>query len=353
MSTATVLNQPAEMPTPIARKKEFISYIHNFRGVAICFVVAPHILLAWDADSQLYKFFRVLWENGTVLFIFIAGYLFQYLSHRFEYKDYLKKKMEGVILPYFIVSAPIIVYRLMTNDNPGYILDAYPDFTQWAMLKKLAYFIFTGAHMQQMWFIPMIMIYYLIAPLLLWIDKHPKYYLVILPLIVVSLIVIREPFNEIFRMFFHFLSVYMFGMFMSRYRKEYLEFAKKYWVAITALAVITVAVNFYFYPAYNSPLNYLQKMSFCLFFIYWLWKLNDYIPKILGAMAELSFGIFFIHYYFVLILRKVAEKIWHGPAPGNIFYWIASVFIVFALCFLVLNTVKKIFPRHSKNLVGC
>ncbi|MET0243618.1 MAG: acyltransferase [Flavitalea sp.] len=353
MSTATVLNQPAEMPAPVAKKKEFISYIHYFRGVAICFVVAPHVLLAWEADSQLYKFFRVLWENGTVLFIFIAGYLFQHLSHRFEYKDYLKKKVEGVILPYFIVSIPIIIFRLYGNEYPNYITDNHPTFLDWSMGKKLAYFIFTGAHMQQLWFIPMIVLYYLLAPVLLWIDRHPKYYWLILPLVAVSLAVYREPFNEIFRMFAHFMSVYMFGMFMSRYKNEYLEFAKKYWVAISILAVVTVAVNFYYYPAYNSPLNYLQKMSFCLFFIYWLWKLGNHIPKILGSMAELSFGIYFIHYYFILILRKVAEKIWGAPAPGNLFYWLLSIFLCFAMCFLVLNTIRKLFPRHSKNLVGC
>jgi len=208
-------------------KKEFLGYIHHFRGLAIIFVAAGHLLLNWPTDSRLYLLFRVFWENGTVLFIFIAGYLFQHLSRKFEYRNYLSKKIQYVIIPYFIISAPIIIYRIVTHDDPGYILAPHPDFASWPVWQQVEYFMLRGAHMQQLWFVPMIALFYLISPLLIYIDRHPHLYYLLLVFIPVSLLVTREPFSDIPRMFVHFLSVYLFGMFMSRYRSRYLDFARR------------------------------------------------------------------------------------------------------------------------------
>ena len=42
--------------------------------------------------------------GGTALFIFISGFLFQHLSKKFEYKNYLSKKWTNVILPYLFIT---------------------------------------------------------------------------------------------------------------------------------------------------------------------------------------------------------------------------------------------------------
>lgn len=334
-------------------KKGFISYIHNFRGIAIIFVIAGHLLLEWPKDSLTYLFLRALWENGTVLFVFIAGYLFQYLSRKFEYKDYLLKKLQNVLIPYVIVSIPIIVFRIYQNDYPGYLLAEHPDFASWSAGYKILYFMLHGAHMQQLWFVPMITLFYLAAPVLIYIDRHPVLYWLLIPLVALSLFVDREPFIDIFKMFGHFLSVYLFGMFMSRYKEQYLEFAKKFWVIISILTIASLALTFMYYEEFKSALNYTQKMLFCCFFIYWLWRLDKYIPKLLGYLAEISFGLFFIHYYFILIIKAMYEKVFHHGIPGNIFYWTADLILVFALSILTIVMVKKLFPKYSRNLIGC
>src|SRR5688500_16715744 len=214
MQTATTaaIATTTEAPPQTAPvvKKGFISYIHNFRGFAILFVVAGHVLLRWPDNSLTHLFFRTFWENGTVLFVFIAGYLFQHLSRKFEYKDYLTKKLQNVILPYLIVSTPIIIFRLVGHDYPGFLLELHPDFDTWSWWNKITYFILHGAHMQQLWFVPMISIVYVLAPVLLYIDKNPKRYLILFLLIPASLIIPREPFSDIWRMFGHLISVYIF-----------------------------------------------------------------------------------------------------------------------------------------------
>jgi surface polysaccharide O-acyltransferase-like enzyme len=338
---------------PKVEKKEFINYIHNFRGIAIIFVVACHLLLHWGNNSKTEEFLFVLWGNGTVLFVFIAGYLFQYLSKKFEYRSYIVKKLQNVILPYFIVSTPIIVYRIILHDAPGYVLTPYPDFFSWSILNQVVYFITHGAHLQPLWFVPMISLFYLAAPLFIYIDRHPKLYFLLIPFTVLSLIVSREPFSDIPKMFVHFISVYMFGMFMSRYKNQYIEFGKKYWILISSLTIVVFIINLIYCDRFNNPLNYLHKMLFCCFFIYWGWKLDKYIPKILGTLADYSFGIFFIHYYFILIIKGIFEKIFKHEIPGNLAYWSLDLILVILFSILFIRIVKLIFHQRSRNVIGC
>lgn len=338
--------------TPPA-KKQFINYIHNFRGIAIIFVTACHLLLDWPEGSKTHRLLDMLWGNGTVLFVFIAGYLFQHLSKKFEYKDYLVKKLQNVILPYFIISVPIIVYRIMTSDMPEYILAHHPDFLSWPAWRKVSYFMLHGAHMQPLWFVPMIALFYLAAPLFIFIDRHPKLYYILAIFCIISLLVEREPFSNIPKMFVHFISVYMFGMLMSRYKNEYLELAKKYWVLISGVTVAVFVLNFIFYNPYNNPFNYLQKMLFCAFFIYWLWKLDKYVPKWLASLAEISFGIFFLHYYLILVIKMGYEKFFHTGIPGNILYWVADLLLVLIGTIIVIRVVKWITGKKSRYLIGC
>lgn len=348
------MNVLTATPSTVTAKpaKQFLNYIHYFRGVAIIFVIAGHLLLQWPAGSKTHLFLQVFWENGTVLFIFIAGYLFQHLSKKFEYKSYLIKKLQNVIIPYLIISIPIIIYRVVKNDIPGYTLQLHADFYSWSALQKIIYFLLHGAHLQQLWFVPMIALFYVSAPLLIYIDRHPKLYYSLFVFVFISFMVEREPLSDILKMFVHFFSVYVFGMFMSHYKNRYLEFAKKNWLLITFLTIGCFVLNLIFFT-YNDPLNYIHKMLFCCFFIYWLWKLDAYIPRQLAYLADISFGIFFIHYYFILVYRGLYQKIAVHPLEGSILNWLIVFAFTLGCSVAVLKLVKKLFPKNSRYIVGC
>ncbi|ASZ13154.1 acyltransferase [Chitinophaga pendula] len=352
-TTSTSATLPPPAPKPTAGGKKFISYIHNFRGIAIIYVVAAHILVAWPQGSVTQKILDIVFQNSTILFLFIAGYLFQHLSAKFEYKDYLIKKFQNVICPYLIISVPIIIYRIVSHDVPGFTIEEHPDFLSWTRGQQAMHYLFHGAHLQQLWFIPMITIYYLIAPVLLYIDRHPKLYYVLLPLIALSLIIQRSALSDTLGMAVHFLSVYVFGMFLSRYKDEYLEFAKKYWVLITVLSIGFLVLNFFVPKAWYDPVDYTQKMLFCCFYIYWLWRLEKYMPKFVDTLAVLSFGIYFVHYFFVLFLRGAHMKVFHSEVPGNLLYWTVSFLIVMVGSIIALQIAKKILGKNSKYFVGC
>src|SRR5262245_40377254 len=96
------------------RPRQFLSYVHSFRGLAILAVVATHTsdLLAWGPGSPLaYRLLYSAVQNGTVPFVLIAGFLFQHLSAGFRYTSYLRRKVTNVILPYLIVSLPVLGWQ--------------------------------------------------------------------------------------------------------------------------------------------------------------------------------------------------------------------------------------------------
>ncbi|MEI6128152.1 MAG: acyltransferase, partial [Pseudomonadota bacterium] len=203
-------------------KGEFLSYIHSFRGVAILAVVATHVtdLLTWNKDQPLTENLSYsLFQNGTVLFLFIAGLLFQHLSGRFRYSKYILGKLRNVILPYIIISIPIIVYDYLRF--AGIFAPNYPRRFENPLL-HVAWSYLSAAHLPiPFWFIPVIFILQVLAPALLAIDRRPRLYWIIPPLTVSAMFCHRpENLTHIWHAFTYFAPAYIAGMWFSRYRKS-------------------------------------------------------------------------------------------------------------------------------------
>lgn len=353
VADATVTATPNPPVSAAPAPKKFIGYIHNFRGVAIIYVVGAHILLNWKEGSVTHKILDIILQNSTILFLFIAGYLFQHLSGKFEYKDYLIKKFQNVICPYLLLSAPVIAYRLVSQDINGFTLADHPDFGAWPKWEQAVYYLAHGAHLQQLWFIPMIALYYLIAPVLIYIDRKPVLYYSLIPLVILSLVVQRSELSDTLVMAVHFLSVYVFGMFLSRYKDQFLVFAQKYWVLITVLPVAFLVLNYFTGPRFYDNVDFTHKMLFCPFYLYWLWRLEKYVPRFVDVLAVLSFGIYFVHYFFVLLLRGLYQLVFQEPMPGNLVIWAICLVIVMLLSIWTLQLARRLLGNKSKFLVGC
>lgn len=339
---------------PIARKPKgkFLNYIHNFRGLAILFVVGGHILLEWDDNSFSKRVLGAVWQNGTVLFMFIAGYLFQYLSAKYETTNYWLKKIRYVLLPYLIISIPAIVLRIYQPLYDTLIL--YPGFEEWSVLKKVGYYYVSGSHLLPLWFIPMITIFYVIAPVLIKIDRNPRAYYVLPLLVIISLIVPRDELNNIPKMFLHFLSVYIFGMFFSHFNDRVLRWSSKYWLLLT-LSTVALMIATIITDSWYDPIMYLQKMFLCWFFVYWLWRFGEHIPTSLGTktLADYSFGIFFLHYYFLLIIKLAFEYSFPALLTGSVLNWSIDFGLIIILNIACIALTKRVLGKQSRYVIGC
>jgi surface polysaccharide O-acyltransferase-like enzyme len=315
-------------------------------------IVAVHtIYLISDAAPNLYNILSVLLANSSILFVFISGYLFQYLIADFKYTTYLTKKFKNVILPYIIMSVPAIILLLTRPEwsNMSWIMTE--SFQHKPVIIKIMLFYVTGSHLPQLWFIPMITIIYLISPLLHYLDRNPKFYYCIPLLIVIAIIVDRPPLNDnTLQSFIFFLPIYLIGMHTSHYSKEYFNFLTKYWVVVLIAFAVLTGLTFV-----DEKVTYIQKITATFLFLFLFSKLSSHrIDALLGLIARYSFGIFFIHKYSIIFIGTMYDKLSLGSIfNSGILGLTVSYILIVALSIALLLPIKLIFKKNSRLITGC
>ena len=363
------------------KKHEKLNYMNVLRAIAIVIIVLGHSYSKSCADSSIGKILFEILENGTVLFVFISGFLFQYLSDKFKYKTYLKKKFINVIMPYIITSLfGIAILWLFPNNNP---------YNELNKIIQLPIFLTTG-HCQNMytWYIPMITIIFFMAKILLKLENikilgKPLLYVLLPFLLIITIVFPRYPFfpNNDYSLFYfyllnlktifirvlQFLPVYILGMCFS-YNRQYIPklFNIKYILIalMTFSAIISVSSGFN-----NGNISKIFMTLFLLgFFAHYDYaiiaksKLNSYIDLI----ANYSFAIFFVHYYLLLLVHDIYKFGFHIndivliKDMNSFILWlqIGTVKFVFGffgslfICICIKKLLTKIGFKNTRWFIG-
>jgi hypothetical protein len=220
-----------------------------------------------------------------------------------------------------------------------------------------------------LWFIPMMMLFFLCAPLFIWLDKKQVYYWLLPLSIVISVFIHRpSPLWNTLHHFGYFFSAYLFGMFCSHHNSQLINWAKRYFWFLLALFITLLAINVQYYdkpgnifvetPFDSSKgligINYLHKLVSCLLLMSFFHRTEAIASYGLNTLAELSFGIFYVHAYFLFIIRRGFDS--HSPLRQaellSIEFVLTSAFITLG-CVLSLRFVQYLFPKRSRLLIGC
>ena len=330
----------------------FLNYINNFRAFAISFIVLGHTIdvFVWD-DNDIERLLRIYISNGSVLFVFIAGYLFQHLSVKFEIKKYFLSKIKNVIVPYLLISIPaIIIFVFLIEREPNYIFDG---FYEEPIFIQVLWFYLTGKHLAPLWFIPMITIFFIIAPILLKADLNGKIYYFLPLFIVLSCLVDRGGLP--YQAFIHFFSAYLLGMFCSKYKDSLNKVLEKYSILIllSALVYLFGMLEFIYMKGTMTYLNFIQKLLISLLLLGILIRLSDTLNfHFLNILANVSFGIYFLHGYFISGVKLIHERLFGILPSGDIYYFLVAGFTILLVCTLSIIAIKKITGSKSRILIG-
>lgn len=327
----------------------FLGYVHYFRALAIFFIVAGHTIdvFVWD-NANIERLLRIFISNGSILFVFIAGYLFQHLSKKFNSKKYYSTKFKNVITPYLLISIPAIVVFVTIMERET----VWPGFYDNSVIEQIGLFYLTGKHLSPLWFIPMISLFYLIGPLLVKADRSKFIYYTLPVTIIISCLVSRGlPYEN----FVHFFSVYLLGMYCSRYKELINPIISENSFLITSIILIFILAftEFYTTEGTMSYINFIKKLMMSIFFLGLFIKFNEKLTsKYISLIADTSFGIFFIHSY-VLTSGKLLNLNFFGePQSGNLFLFIVIAIATLIFCCYLILLVKKALGRYSKFVVG-
>lgn len=299
--------------------KPKLNYINYFRALAIITIVLGHSVCWGDKSGAIYELNSYLLKGGTFSFIFIAGFLFQYLSYKFKYLTYLKKKFFNVVLPYLFCITPAIITFYLTNNNPKIPIESMH-----GVIKLISSYLFGMVFNNPMWFVGMIVIFFILAPVFIFLKKHKNLWAIILIISLLSTIFLKRPsvgyaiyhlenfkistiwfeyLKLYFTSFLFFSSLYLLGMQTCTTLDKHLLTVKKYIKpALIVLCFIYFLIPVFYTTSQAHNLGHILAMfiylGFCILFEDKVQK-SPVIDKILNTIANYSFGIFFIHQYFI------------------------------------------------------
>ena len=358
-------------------KKPILNYINVFRGLAILLILAGHTMQMGDPGSWTNCISKEIWAGGTVLFVFIAGFLFEYLSYKFEYKNYLSKKWTNVILPYIITAIPgiILCFTLPTiYGNP---------FADYNKLAQIGVFLTTGRiHNVPAWFIPMIVIFFILSAWLLNAEKRGYLYKILPFALIVTVLFPRhdiEPYMVtdlgfwqkyaaylmyVLHGFVHFFSSYVGGMYLAANIDKVDNMYKyRHWLfwgtILVSAADIVLAHN------WGISNGSVSKTIFTVWALVLLKHYNSFFdahPKINSFMdicAKYSFGLFFVHWYFVFLfndLTQIPPVVINLPFHHAVMVVVTRYLFVFAASFVTLWILKKLLKlfkqENTRKFIG-
>lgn len=333
----------------VSGRPAHLAHLHNFRGLAIAFIVATHCISAfdWSESPRLEDIVKRVMANGTVFFAFIAGYLFEHLAPRYQPGTYLVTKFKYVLLPYLIISALPIATILWVGNRPGVAASVF-ELPLWA---QALYFVTTGAHVSPFWFIPTIAVFYLVSPLLHSIFRHQLSYAVLPLLVVVSILVPRGNLHPL-QSFVHFLSIWVMGMACCRFRLRVDPWLDRYLGILLVVTAVLMALDLYLADGSHSAYSLLGKMTLSLLLLGVLGRLGGVANRWLALMGSLSFGIFFLHSYLITAAKFAVHRLLGELPDGNLAgLALAAVLASVASIGLVL-AIQHLLGARSRLFIG-
>jgi peptidoglycan/LPS O-acetylase OafA/YrhL len=352
------------------RSRAFLPYVHGFRAIAILFVVGAHSIwvLNWHDNPATEAFLADFIENGTVLFVFVAGFLFEHLESGFRYRSYLLKKLRNVVSPYLVISTPVAIHDAYTAG----IYRRYPDLVGTSGLHRVLWFLVKGGAGTNvpLWFVPMIIIFYLAAPVFMLLARVPRLYWSLLALLPLSLLAHRTSYPNLdtAQLALYYLSAYVAGMCSSHHRIKLEPVLVRIWPVLTGLFLAATAVMWRFsthhgnyeglhlFSQEHGAVDWLfaQKLLLCFALLGMLLRCERWAGPRLRLLGDVSFSIFFVHYLFISVFRHFAStRVIPGFADsGDLLNWLvlAAATSLASLGLAVL--VKRTAGRRSRLLIG-
>lgn len=333
--------------------------IEYFRALAIIFIVAGHFF--YISDIKPSGLFEQTIQNiiygGTSLFVFISGFLFHHVFYNnFCYKLFLKKKIKVIVLPYLAFSSLPVVYYTMKNVDSYLYFDI--GFLNYIAL-SLKYLV-TGSVLEIYWYIPFIMLIFLLSPLFIVFISLPFSWKIFLitTLLIIACLMHRplENYNA-FQSLLYFSPVFLIGIAASIYKKEIYDGLNNkvyYLLGVVLLLALVQAYSGSIGSYHKAPFEYngldlmlIQKITLSFFLLAWLHKFEHTKNKLLCKIAATSFTIYFMHALLLWITLSVSFKL-----NGTWLLYILLVAAVVAVCVFSALVIKKIIPSYSRYLSG-
>ena len=327
------------------------------RTVGMVFIVLCH-LFGYGPISSL-SFLSEVFNVGTSLFLFISGFLYGKKSIE-KVPSWYFARYKRICFPMYIWVVIVFIYRFFcvthTAEPIKYLLYALNLQGLPFVFNKLEYSVFSIIDTDQLWFLTVIMLCYLIVPLLSkikpWFTEKST---AVKALIIAAFLILQSGLAFVGININYFL-IFTTGYFVSAIWKRKLsggKFAIMSAICAAALAFrFLCAVYFQSGTAYTGIIVPITQDIFAVWIYLAIFKISENLSKPFNSIAqskamkyidELSFYIYMTHFIFIAgslrtlnITSSVALNI-----LITLVLIIISAVILNLLCRFILNRKPK------------
>lgn len=332
-----------------------------FRGLAIlqiAFLHASHALFLRGLpgpsrdDDPIFVSIDIGFHGSTIYFAMISGFLYQHIFAGRPYLAYLRSRLERVAIPYCVVTIALTLAQ-----HPKSLLRLSPE-----LLETLMHNLLTGATWNTLWYIPILLAIYVLAPplaaMLCQRTSRPAGFLMMLAPLVIS----RSGTDPSLSNLIYFAGAFVVGIEFCRAhidfgRSELLIFALLVAATTTVLLVSLFAADRDFMGpvSLRETLFYVQKLALGTALLCCTFRLAaqaDHVSSSLTLIANCSFGIYFLH---GPLMRLTAKAI--GPyLDGNDLEYLCGIILILMIALgaslLIILVLRRLLGRGSRWIIG-
>ncbi|MDR7073530.1 acyltransferase [Fictibacillus barbaricus] len=348
----------------LKNNKEYFNEIHFLRafaciGVLFVHISATYFTQAGEVFNSFTYFFNQIGRFGTPTFAVISGFLlFNQVNKRgFKFKKFVVSRTTKIIMPFVVWS---IFYQFVTVFLLGGKL---PEDS-----KVLLYNFTMGESFYHLYFMAIVVQFYLLFPLLQFIRNGFGWWIGLIVSAAVSLYfsnVTEIPFftgilekviiDKVFLL--HWIFYFVFGGFMAYYWKPISAWSKKY-SHVLALSVVAIyvgaVVEYKMIGSISSQretnLINIPLLSFATIGLYYYLAKVDWVKSSLQTIGQFSMGIYLIHPFTLIMLKKVLPAdVWQTEMMPIMFFVVLFGTLAFVKLIQQLPNHQYIIPIPAKR----
>jgi hypothetical protein len=167
--------------------------------------------------------------------------------------------------------------------------------------------------------------------------------------------------------------VYILGMFFARYKDTLIKHLYQKRLLLLGIFIVGLGINFLLIYYNFIPGRLLfPKIILTLIILGYLWYYDEKIAKYprinnaLGVVADYSFAIFFLHYYFAVGFNEIFEYLFHwknmylSAQNFHFCFWLVFTGLRFIIAFfgslfvamLIKKLLEKLGVKHTRYFIG-
>ncbi len=345
-------------------KSNYVVSFDYFRVFAILLIVLGHSLSkSFQLEYPLIS--NIIKGGGSLLFVFISGYLFHILLPRYNsYSNFISSKFKKLVVPYILFSVPLILFRHIEKNSNFYNTDLGLDKSIYPLVSLI-----NGAHMTGYWYIPAIILFFILSFRFIkyfsTMEAKARYSIIFL-LSSVSSFIHRpiDNFNTLHSVLY-IIPFFLIGVSFSIDRKHIISIKRKK-IILCAATTAFLCINYYqsyiqghignyhkpFFQYDGFDLNFI-KFLIITPVIYLLFEQNlSKRSELVRNLANTSFVLYFTHPIFISALNTLGITS-HLELQTGLFFTLFVIFIfTTSFCCIFYYSIRFILGKKFISILG-